>query len=342
MGEERESPYMKFKIFYLFFICWFASCKGQKPFGTDHLKLEKIIEMPEVKGRIDHMAVNLKDKVIYVAALGNNSVEVIDLQKNTTIHSIKGLDEPQGVAYLPRQNEIVIANGGNGNCVFYNATTYKIITTLHLPGDADNVRYSASGEKIYVGYGDGGIAVIDAASHKQTGDVKLPAHPESFQIDQKNNLMFVNLPDAKSVAVIDLRNMKVISTWKTNNLKANFPMALDTTDNHVMIGYRHPSVLVIYDVKTGKKVGRTDLVSDADDIFYYEANQQVLASGGGGSINIYKKDNNGFKQVANIPTRYGARTSLLIPYWGTYVLAERANGGRSAAIAVYKTDYTNK
>src|SRR6266496_5488799 len=112
---------MKYKLFYLLLICCFSSCHGQNTFGTEHLKLEKVIEMPNVSGRIDHMAINLKNQVVYVAALGNNSVEVIDLQKGAAIHSIKGLDEPQGVAYIPEHNEILIANGGNGNCMFYNA-----------------------------------------------------------------------------------------------------------------------------------------------------------------------------------------------------------------------------
>lgn len=173
---------------------------------------------------IDHMAINLKKQLLYVAALGNNSVEVIDLQKGVTVYSIKGLDEPQGVAYIPEHNEIVIANGGNGNCVFYNAEDYRAITTLHLNGDADNVRYSAAAGKIYVGYGNGGIAVINATTHTQTNDVKLASDPESFQLDLKTNLLYVNLPDANSIAVINLSSMKVVSTWKTNGLSANFPM----------------------------------------------------------------------------------------------------------------------
>jgi len=329
-------------IQFLLLFC-LTSCDGQKTFGTNLLQLDKVIEMPGVQGRIDHMAVNLKDRIVYMAALGNNTVEVIDLKKGAVIQSIKGLDEPQGVAYIPEHNEIIVANGGNGNCVFYNAATFAIITTLHLSGDADNIRYNAADAKIYVGYGDGGIAVIDAATHKQIGDVRLPAHPESFQIDKKNNLLFVNLPDANSIAVIDIKDLKVINTWKTNNLKANFAMALDTADNHVIIAYRHPGVLVTYDNKTGKEITRTDVVSDADDVFYHVIKQQVYASGGGGSINIFKKDNdNTYKKVANIPARSGARTSLLIPSLQTFILAERANGSKGAAIAVYKIVDTNK
>src|SRR6478672_719521 len=206
---------MKLPILFLFLICGMMSCRGQKPFGTEYLKLEKAIALPNVSGRIDHMAVNLKNKILYVAALENNTVEVVDLEKGLVIHRIKGLDEPQGVCYIPEHNEVVVANGGTGDCVFYNASTYALVSTVHLAGDADNIRYDAASGQIYVGYGNGGIAVIEAATHKQTGDVKLPAHPESFQMEQTNHLLFVNLPDDNSIAVVDINTLKIINQWRT-------------------------------------------------------------------------------------------------------------------------------
>lgn len=129
--------------------------------------------------------------------------------------------------------------------------------------------------KEYVGYGNGGIAVIDPASHKQTGNVKLAAHPESFQLNLKINLLYVNLPDANSIAVVNSTDMKVVGTWKISGLSANFPMTLDTADNRVIIGYRHPAVLVVYDAKTGKEVSRNNMVSDVDDVFYDETAKSI-------------------------------------------------------------------
>ena len=314
-----------------------ASCNGQQSFGTGYLKLEKTIEMPGVSGRIDHMAINLKERVVYMAALGNNTVEVVDLNTGVVIRSIKGVEEPQGIAYIPEQNEVAVASGGNGDCVFFDASTFKIVATVHLAGDADNIRYDATERKMYVGYGNGGMALIDPVAHKQTGNIKLSAHPESFQLDKKNNKLYVNLPDDHCISVIDLKSFSLVDTWRISRLRANFPMTLDTTHNYVFVGYRHPAVLVCYDSKTGKEVSRVDLVSDVDDVFYYAAKQQVIASGGDGYINIFAKGaDNAFKLVSNIGTRSGARTSLLIPSLGYYVLAERAEGGKTAALIVYK------
>ena len=328
---------MKAPILPLFAIVWMLSCKGQKPFGTEHLTLEKLIEMPGVNGRIDHMAINLTTNTVYVAALGNNSVEIVDLNKGSVVHSIKGLDEPQGVAYIPETNELVVANGGNGNCDFYNAFTYDKLATVDLGNDADNIRYDSINKVIYVGYGNGSMAVINIIDHKKINDIRLSAHPESFQIDQKNNHLIINLPDDNSIAIVDLKSLRVISTWVINNLRSNFPMTLDTTNNSVFIGFRYPAKLVCYDALTGHEKSRNDLVGDVDDVFYYQAKQEVFATGGSGSINIFKRENDSiYSKIANIITREGARTSLLVPSLETLILAERAYGGKAAALVVYK------
>src|ERR1700739_2891997 len=94
----------------------FVTCHGQKPFGDDQLVVKKSILLPAVKGRIDHMAADLKDQNVFVSALGNNSLEVLNINTGKIIQSITGLSEPQGVIYIPQTNEIMVANGGNGKC----------------------------------------------------------------------------------------------------------------------------------------------------------------------------------------------------------------------------------
>jgi DNA-binding beta-propeller fold protein YncE len=327
---------MKLYLTYLAFLFSSLSCKGQKKVGSEHLKLEKEIQLPDVRGRIDHMAVNVREKIVYIAALGNNTVEVVDLSKGAVMHSIKGIEEPQGIAYIPEQNEIAVASGGNGDCIFFNASTFQQVATIHLSGDADNIRYDSTERKIYVGYGNGGMALIDPIVHKQTGDVKLSAHPESFQLDKKNNKLYVNLPNDHSIAIIDLKRFALADTWKIGQYRANYPMTLDTANNLVFVGYRKPALLVGYDSQTGKEKSNNELVGDVDDIFYYPGRNEIIASGGGGYINIFKTGSgSGFTQIANIPTREGARTALLISALQTFILAERATGSKNATIAVY-------
>ena len=316
----------------------FTSCKSQSTFGEKYLQLNKTILLPNIKGRIDHIDINVKEKILYVAALGNNTLEIVDLTNGKLIHSILGLDEPQGVGYIPLTNEIFVANGGSGNCYFYNASTLEKTATIHLSSDADDVRYDSSSHSIYVGYGEGGIAIIDANTHKQTGDVKLPAHPEGFQIDSKANIILVNVPDKNMIGIIDLAQLKLIGSWKRNSPSVNFPMAIDAQNNYAFIGYRHPAKLVVLDIKNGKEISSNNMVSDVDDLYYDKNKKRVYISGGGGYINIFQQVGAGtYKQITSMVTRNGARTSLLIPRLNFFVLAERAEYGNPARLLIYNT-----
>ncbi|TAN13046.1 MAG: YncE family protein [Chitinophagaceae bacterium] len=315
-----------------------TSCKGQQTFGTQYLQFEKSILLPNVKGRIDHLAMNEKDKIIYVAALGNNSLEIVDLQKGKVIHTIKGLDEPQGVAYISPTDEIFVANGGNGACYFYNVHTFKKTDSVQLSSDADDAFYDPVSNKIYVGYGSGGIAVIDAVTHRLISRINLPAHPERFQLDKPSGKIYANLPDAHTIGVIDLNQMKLMKEWKTNHLHANFPMALDTLHHRLFIGYRQPATLAVLDSRTGKVISTMPMTGDADDMYFDEAAQRIYVSGGSGYINIFQqKDADTYHKIADIPTQRGARTSLLVPRLHLFLVAERAEGNREAQLLIYST-----
>jgi len=330
--------YILLLIWLLFFNCM-SSCNGQPVFGDSLLHLDKTIVLKDVKGRIDHLDVNLQDQVLYVAALGNNTVEAVDLRNNKVIGSIKNMDEPQGICYIPQQHEILIANGGNGECYFYNVHSFKKVATVSLKSDADDVRYDEEKGKIYVGYGSGGIAVLDANTHQQTGDVKLPGHPESFQIDSKLQLLFVNIPDAHMVSVIDLVQLKVIKRWVRQSPAANFPMAIDGVRHHIFIGYRHPPKLIVMDGKSGQQIVAASMVGDADDLYFDGESERIYVSGGDGYISVFQFDTlNTCKQIANIATSAGARTSLFIPQLKAFILAARAASGEPAKIIVYKTE----
>jgi len=315
--------------------CLCVSCHSQKPFGTDEFVLKDKIFLPGVKGRIDHMDADAKRQVVFMSALGNNSLEIVDIKNGKHLYSIKKLSEPQGVIFIPPTDEIMVANGGNGSCQFYSAETFQLTGTIELGSDADDIRYDSVDKKIHVGYGSGGIAEIDPVKHQKTADIKLPGHPEGFQLDKGQKKIFVNVPDANQIDVADVEKGEIIARWKTE-YNANFPMAIDEPDHIIFIGYRHPAKLVAIDENTGKTVAVTDLTGDADDLYFNKESKKIYASGGSGAVNIYSFEKAAFKQIASIPTRSGARTSLLIPALNTFVLAERAAGNETAQLSVYR------
>jgi DNA-binding beta-propeller fold protein YncE len=307
------------------------SCKG-RPDTThlekDVLSLQAKITLPGVRGRIDHLAYDSMRRRLFVAALGNNTVEVVDLAARERVHSITGLHEPQGVAYLPALGRLVVANGGNGVCVFYTGDTYTELGSVALGDDADNVR--SYGAKVYVGYGSGGIAVIDPAAMQKVGNLSLQAHPESFQLGDSGRV-YINVPDAGAVVSADLAAGQVDATWENRGASANFPMALDSRGGRVFVGYRHSAQLRVLDARTGMVLASMPCVGDADDIFYDAVTGLVFVSGGEGYVDVFR----GNKLINRLATRKGARTCLWLSGERKLIVAVPARGGEEAELWVY-------
>jgi YVTN family beta-propeller protein len=296
-----------------------------------------VIPMPQVEGRIDHLAFDPASKRLFVAALGNNTVEVLDISTMRVIKSIAGLHEPQGIRFLPDRNRVVVANGGDGSTVFYDGTTLSVVHTAKTSGDADNVRYDPKASRVYVGYGDGALASFDPDG-KRVGDVKLAAHPESFQLESAGPRIFVNVPSAGHVAVIDRDKQTVSATWRVTAAGANYPLALDEAGRRLFLGCRRPARLLVYDMQSGASVAAVDIVGDTDDLFYDSAKKRLYVIGGEGFITVLEQqDADHYRQLQKIPTSGGARTGLFVPELGKLFVAVPHRGTQRAEIRVYDT-----
>jgi YVTN family beta-propeller protein len=300
----------------------------------DVLTLTAQIPLPGVTGRIDHLAYDSVHKLVFIAALGNNSVEVVNINTKQVIHSIKGLRAPQGIAYIPSLDRLVVANDDNGEVDFYDMMNYKLIASVDLKDDADNIRYNAEKNLVYVGYGNGGIAIIDAKTMKQVSSIKLDAHPESFQLSKRQNRIYINVPDAGEIEIADLSSNQIVAKWKNTDAFSNFPMALDEEHNSIFIGYRNPATLATLDMETGKNIGSIKCSGDADDLFYSAKDSLVFISTGKGFIDVFKSGNQ-LEQINHISTRSGARTSLWLNSKKEFLLAVPKHGDETAALWVY-------
>jgi len=295
------------------------------------------IALGTVQGRIDHLAADVEGSRIFVAALGNNTLEVVDTKSKAVSRSVKGFDEPQGIRYLPESRRVVVANGGNGNVMFLDASTFAVLKTVVLSGDADNVRYDAKTRRVYVGYGSGALSILDADG-KTLGDVKLAGHPESFQLEAGGPRIFVNIPAAGRIAVVDREKQSVIATWSVTQARSNYPMALDETNHRLFVGCRSPARLLVFDTSTGRVVTNVDIVGDTDDLFYDPATHRIYVSGGEGFITVLEQtDADHYRTVEKVPTAVGARTSLFVPELPRFFLAVPHRGNQGAEIRAFMT-----
>jgi YVTN family beta-propeller protein len=326
----------------IFIFCGCSSDAGPQaqPQGTPPLRQVQTIDLPNVEGRFDHFAVDLKHNRLYLAALGNNSLEVIDTAAGKDIQSIKGLRKPQGVAFIPDTNQIAVANGDDGTLRFYDASTLQPSAKIDQLDDADNVRYDAKSRRLYVGYGDGALAVIDTAATppRKLADIKLDAHPESFQLEHDGPRIFVNLPEAKHVAVIDRDKSAVIAKWPLTEAKSNFPMALDEPNHRLFVGCRNPAKLLVLDSTTGKPVASLPCAGDTDDLFYDPATHHIYLTGGEGAISTFAQSTpDAYTPAGTLPTAPGARTSFFIADTATLYVAVPHRGAQNAELRVFRT-----
>ena len=302
------------------------------------LELVRTIPMPGVEGRIDHMAADIQGQRLFVAALGNDTLEVLDVEQGKHLHTITGLLEPQGVAYLPRAGRIVVANGKDGSCRFFDSQTYQPTARIDCQDDADNVRYDDQADRMFVGYGKGALAEIDLTKLARVTDMRLPGHPESFQLDSQGSRIFVNVPSARQVIVIDRKQGMIAAQWPMEEFQANFPMALDETNHRLLVGCRKPARLVVFDTETGRVIASLSCTGDTDDVFYDGRLHRVYVSGGEGSISVFQQaDADHYSLLTTVPTAPGARTSLFVSASRRFYVAVPHRSKQQAEIWEYRT-----
>lgn len=300
------------------------------------LVLERTIPLAGVAGRIDHLAYDPKRGRVFLAELGNGSVEGIDLATGRSVGRIGGLKEPQGLAFLPARDELAVASGGDGSVRFYRAADLAPTGALQIGADADNLRVDPASGRLVVGYGAGALAVIDPATRRVIATSPLPAHPEGFQLDGER--AYVNLPDAGQTAVVHLATGRTLARWPNPRLKWNFPLAIDPAAGVAAVAYRFPARLVIWTAASGGVRQSRGACGDADDLFFDRPRARIYVICGQGVADVFTATAEGYGRTARVPTRRGARTGLFVPGLDRLFVAARAGPGAPAALLVYRPE----
>jgi len=300
------------------------------------LELVDTINLPSVKGRIDHLDADPANHRIFVAALGDDTVQVVDT-RDRAHGTLRGFAKPQGIAYLPQQNRLVVANGTAGRVDFFDGRDFAVLARAEGIADADNVRYDAAAKKVYVGYANGALRVIDAASATPEGDIPLPGHPEAFELERNGTRIFVNVPTARSIVVVDRQTRARVATWELGGAVGNFPMALDEPGRRLLVGTRSPAALVVHDIDTGKLVARVPIGGDADDLFFDAARGRAYAICGEGRVDVVRREaGDQYSLEGSVETVPGARTGLFVPQQRRLYVAAPASRSAPARLLVFR------
>jgi len=304
--------------------------------AEDPLVLETKIALPDVDGRIDHMAIDLTHQRLFVAELGNDSVGVIDLAHRKVIRTLYHLKEPQGVAYQAETETLYVASGLDGAVRLFVGTALKPSDIIPLGRDADNIRIDAKTGLVLVGHSTGAIAVIDPVSHTKESDIPLREHPEGFALAAGGDRIFVNVPDMRQIVVLDRSTGKQVAAWSTSDGHENFAMALDEASGRVLTVFRRPPRLDALSPTDGKVLASIPTCGDADDVFVDQRRKRVYVSCGEGVVDVLQRQGDGYERLARVLTSAGARTSLLSDALDRLYVAARSVGGTPAAIWVFR------
>jgi hypothetical protein len=246
------------------------------------------------------------------------------------------LKEPQGLAYLPGRDELVVASGGDGTVRFYDAGTLTLKATMQLGGDADNLRVAPSTGFVAVGYGSGSLALIDPARRAVVKSVSLPAHPEGFRLDPSGKRLFVNVPSARLIVASGWDDAEPAVRWPARH-GLNFPMALDPSSDTIAVVYRWPARIELVDAATGTVRQDLGTCGDADDVYFDQPRKRLYVVCGAGIVDVFQQGGSGYNHLARVTTRHKARTGLFIPELDRLIVAAPAETkGTPASLIVLR------
>jgi outer membrane protein assembly factor BamB len=295
------------------------------------------IALPNVSGRIDHLAFDPGLQRLFVAALVNNSVAVVNVSSGLFERSLRGFSDPQGAVYVSSTDQFYVSNGGTGVVNVLQANSLTTVANISLGSDADNMRYDIGTNLVYIGYGQGAIAVVKASTPAVVGTVQLSGHPEGFQVDTGSGRIFANIPTSGYIAVASTSTYSVTERWPLSNATGNYPMAFDQSHGRLFVGTRSPAQLLVIDTGTGNTIAALSIPSIPDDVYYDVANGCVFVSSGSGYLTaVNGADLLHYSVVQETATATNARTSLLVSDQGLLFVAAEASQGSPAKIIEFR------
>lgn len=301
------------------------------PTPVNGFSIIAIIPLPGVNGRIDHLAYDPIDQTVFIAELENKAVEAVNVSTRKVERRLTGFDEPQGIAWSKSLGLLYVASG-DGKVKSFRGAGLAPDKTVDIGSDADNIRLDEAVQRLYVGHGDGGIAVLDARTLAHVGEMPVRAHPEGFQLWPTDGRIFVNVPKANEIAILDRVRVKQVGQWPNGASKANYPLAIDAAGGRVITVFRQPARIVSWDVARGKVSVDQPTCNDADDVFVDERRQRIYVVCGEGFVDVLS--NPALQRIARLPTTSGARTGLYRADADRLFIAARANGAANAALWV--------
>jgi DNA-binding beta-propeller fold protein YncE len=307
------------------------------------LKLVATTPLPGFSGDFDHFALDLKGKRLFLTAEDHKTVEVFDLE-GKHVHSITGFGQPHAALFLPESNKLIVTDGDDdfGRVELVSGENYKILSTIKLPSGVDGAVFNPVNQYYYVESGSDepgakthALNIIDTKTFKHIGDIMLPgSHSEAMAVDKAGKKMYVNLTGTNEVGVVDLEARTVASRWPIPSAQTANALAFDETNHRVFIATRKPPTFFVFDTDTGKVVTTLPCTAQNDDMWMDIPRKRIYVTGTETTAVFEQNDADHYTHVADVPTGFRARTSILVPELNRLYIAVSGKGKPDAKLAL--------
>lgn len=288
------------------------------------LMLAQKFPMPAtVKGRFDHLGVDLRGNRLFLAAESAHEVLVFNLRSGKFLRAITGVGIPHAIFCREDLNRIYITDGGAGELKIYNGKDYNLLKSVKLKVDADSIGYDPATHYLYIDNGGGDanqtfsmFSMVDTTSGEKVADIKVDGDTlEAMALAKSTPLIYVNNRAKNQVAVIHRQTHALVASWPVTLAQANVAMALDEAAHRLFVACRSGAI-VVFNTETGKEVQSLPIAKGVDDLIFDPATKRIYAAcgSGGGSVDIYQeKDANHYQRLGQIPSAPGGKNEVLVP-----------------------------
>lgn len=328
-------------------ILWLIPSAGISALSTSAevkqpLKLVATTPLPGFSGDFDHFALDLKGKRLFLTAEDHKTVDVFDLE-GKHLHSITGFGQPHAALFLPESNELIVTDGDDdfGKVELVSGEDYRILDTMKLPNGVDSAVFDPTSQYYYVASGGEEsakthvVSIIDTKTFKQVGEITLPGNEsEAMAIDKEGKKMYVSLRATNEVGVVDLQTRKVVARWPIPGASTANSLVLDEANHRVFIATRKPPKFFVFDTDTGKVVTSLPCAPLHDDMWFDASRKRIYVTGSETTTVFEQKDADHYAHLADVPTGFRAKTSILVPELNRMYIAVSGKGKADAKLAL--------
>src|SRR5260221_2405383 len=296
-------------------------------------------DLPGYSGDFDHFGVDLKGNRLFLAAEDHGTLEVFGLQSGAQKKTVRGVETPQSIVYIPDLNRLLVTDSGPGMTKVLDATTFKVQGSIKLVPGADSIGYDVPRNRLYVVTGGKDVdmktsvlAEIDPRTGQHHGDVSFDAnHVEAMAVEQHGSRLYINVTDQNYVAVVDKDKHAIIARWPIREAEQNAPVALDEANHRLFVVTRKPGMLVVLNAMTGESIATFQAPERCDEVIYDAANHRIYVAGGEGNEGVDQQvDADHYLQMPAVRSAKGAKTAVLVPSLNRLYLAVSPGEGNSS------------